>query len=62
MSDFALRHKRTHLRLVNCDGVRVPVFSREGLLQTAFDPAMYAAAVDYAAVHYPRSMLGRRGI
>lgn len=62
MSDLALHQRRTHLRLVNSDAVKAPVFAREDVLQTAFDPAMYAAAVEYAAVHYPRSMLGRRGV
>lgn len=62
MSDLALHHKRTHLRLVNADAAKAPVFSRDAVLSMAFDPAMYAAAVEYAAVHYPRSMLGRRGV
>lgn len=61
MSDFALRHKRTHLRLVNSDAVRVPVFSRDAVLAMAADPALFAPAVAYAAVHYPRSMLARLG-
>lgn len=61
MSDFALRHKRTHLRLVKSDAVRVPVFSRDAVLAMAADTALFAPAVAYAAVHYPRSMLARLG-
>lgn len=61
MSDLALHQRRTHLRLVNADAVKAPVFSRDAVLALAADTALFAPAVAYAAVHYPRSMLARLG-
>lgn len=61
MSDFALRHKRTRLRLVKSGPARVPTFDRDAIALTACDPAMYEACVAYAQRYYPRSLLARLG-